>query len=244
MDKYSQNYEKQKKKEIILTVIIALIAVVGFSCELLVNRNIVFVWVDDLTGLSLALLQMEATLVTITIAVIALISGSISDSHMGVGVCYYCLKRKPIVFTQLFVIFLELFVLGISVVLHILAKYNVVIAFFIASIVLLFFSIQEIYRIFAESKSVNAEIEAYIDHIFAEGVNNKSFWLQYTDSWKNIANNQDKDEFEKYQEKYFNLIRRLLDKESDIMTVNECSSGRLFYPVHNKSAEKFTRADY
>ena len=53
-------------------------------------------------------LQIDATILTLSIALIAMISGFLSESHMGISLSDYYLNIRPRIFKQIVIIILSL----------------------------------------------------------------------------------------------------------------------------------------
>ena len=72
------DYRKSvKNDEITVLAITAVLFFIGVLCESLASNGINFAEVDNLSGISLTLLQIQATIMTLTITIIALLSGVI-----------------------------------------------------------------------------------------------------------------------------------------------------------------------
>lgn len=200
---------------IILMIILPLIGVIA---DIKVANGFVLHFIDDINSFSLTLLQIQASVGTLTIALVALISGNISDSYMGISVSDYYLNLRPAVLKQKVIIILSLILLMVGVITHIWQAYNSVIALFIATILLVVVSILEIYSIFKGKKSLQAEIEAYISYIM--GSNKKyqkksSLCEDFVKDWTENIENQDTKTYERYVEILGNHIFTLLNAKSN-----------------------------
>lgn len=133
--------------------ILSLCALIGFIvigvCWQLSSNSvfeIVFENIDK--DFALVILQIQATVDTLTISIIALISGSVSDCNMGIVFTDYYLNIRPIIFKQKRIIISSLLLLVINIGFYIAECYCLVLWIFAGTIVLILMSINEIYLIF------------------------------------------------------------------------------------------------
>jgi hypothetical protein len=203
-------------------IIIEKIVIIGGLCcfclgilfDLLVRKDIILHLVEDLNGYSSTLLQIQATLSTLTIAIIALISGNVSNSYMGVPVCGYYLTIRPWILKQKRVVFISLFLVILNTILHLWKYYNTVLFIFISAFLLLFISVIEIYSIFDGKNSLHKEIEQYYQHVINGSYNYKTkveIVRNFIYEWKNNIHEQSETEFKKYQEFFKNGIIAIMD---------------------------------
>jgi len=59
------------------------------------KQILVIIKVENISEFSLALIQIQATIVTLMLSIIGILSGVLSDQYMGVSVSYYFLEIKP-----------------------------------------------------------------------------------------------------------------------------------------------------
>ena len=97
---------------------------VGLICDLL---EVSIHLVEDLSSIALTALQIHATISAITIALVALISGSISEEYYGISVSNYYLNIKPVLFKQNVIIISSLLLVGMNMLAYIFCCYNLVI---------------------------------------------------------------------------------------------------------------------
>lgn len=214
---------KTKIVEISAIVIIIGIVMAGVVSDCLVSKGVVFVYVNDINNLSLTLLQIQAAITTLTITIVALLSGSISDSYMGIPLSMYFLEIRPCILKQKRVICAEFIGLVCSVFMHIFSAYNGVIAIFFASMILILMSIFEIYEVFKGRHQTLDEIESYVYNQIETSKECYELGKNLIYDWKNMAAFQSEDEFEKHSKIYFNLMETILSKNKDIVQVNDLS---------------------
>lgn len=74
---------------------------------MLVEHGIIFHIVEDLNDVSLTLLQIQAAVTTLTLTIIDLLSGNVSDSYMGIPISMFYLEKRPFLLKQKAVILTE-----------------------------------------------------------------------------------------------------------------------------------------
>ena len=154
MSQWEKARSDYKRLEAICIGIGIMCIIIGITCDILVANDIVFWVVDSLPDFSLALLQIQATIGTLTIAIIALISGNISDSYMGTSVSDYYLNIRPKFLKQKVIIFVSLALILINAICHMMALYNIVIFVFVLTFFLVGVSIIEVYSIFNGKRKI------------------------------------------------------------------------------------------
>lgn len=76
----------------------------------------VIIKVENISEFSLALIQIQATIVTLMLSIIGILSGVLSDQYMGVSVSYYFLEIKPYPLTHKTIVYAEFILLGFSLI--------------------------------------------------------------------------------------------------------------------------------
>lgn len=146
------DWKKARSKAIIIEILavfaIAVFIVTGLLLQL--HSNTIFRTISNNIdkNFALAILQIQATVDTLTISIIALISGSVSDCNMGIVFTDYYLNIRPIIFKQKRIIISSLLLLVINIGFYIAECYCLVLWIFAGTIVLILMSINEIYLIF------------------------------------------------------------------------------------------------
>ena len=155
---------KQFKNEFYMCIFPSCISIIfGVLCDLLVKNDIVFLYVNDLPGVSLTLLQIIAATATLSIAIISLLCGQNDLNVFGIPYNDYCFNRKPVLLKQnrlnvilfLFILFSALF--------HILELYNLVISCFIVTTIVIIYDVGYIYKIFVNTEPIKKEIKIYFE---------------------------------------------------------------------------------
>lgn len=175
---------------------------VGVWCDwVVIVEDSILITIEDIQSFSLTILQIQATIGTLIVAIIALITGNISDSYMGVSVSDFYLNIKPWKLKQKTLIFISLGLCLLGVIAHSLKLYNVVFYLFIATLIAIATSIIEIYSAFRGKNTENLEIEAYINYILesdAEFSKKENIYKNFVLDWKKVVVSQDKQSYEKY----------------------------------------------
>lgn len=155
--------KKNKCIEIIGIIGIFGCFVIGMVCDWnVLQLHNVLITVEDISAFSLTVLQVQATVGTLIFTIIALITGNISDSYMGVSISDYYLNIKPWILKQKVLIAISLGLCLAGVIFHALSLYNVVFYLFVATLIVIALSIRGIYSAFRGRNIQNNEIEAYL----------------------------------------------------------------------------------
>lgn len=190
----------------------------GIIFDVLVSKGIVFHEVDSLIDYSMVLLQIQASIGTLTIAIIALISGNITDSYMGVSISDYYLNIRPGILKQKRIIFASLILIVANAIFHMWELYNLVIFTFVITFILVGVSIVEIYSVFGGKRKMQKEIEKYYKHVMQTPSNYQEkleLCSAFIEDWKEIAKTQNEEEFEKYTKLLTEGIGVLLNAKTD-----------------------------
>ncbi len=106
-------------------------------------------------------LSIHATIFAIPIALLALMSGILDKSYMGIYYADYFLNLKPIIYSQKRIIFASLEALFTCCLAYLLKLYNTVGALLMFEIILIAASTKIIYGIFEDQEQVKWEIMEY-----------------------------------------------------------------------------------
>ena len=142
MEEWKQIQKTYKTRELIGIIAMIMSFIIGAICDwnVLVERNIL-ISIDDIESFSLTILQIQATVGTLIFTIIALITGNISDSYMGVSISDFYLNIKPWKLTQKVLIVISLGLCLSGVIFHSLGLYNIVLYLFIATLIAILISI-------------------------------------------------------------------------------------------------------
>lgn len=219
MDTWKKIRRKYKMLELLGIMGIAVCVVIGAICDwnVLVCKNIL-IEIDDIESFSLSIIEVQATIGTLIIAIIALITGNISDSYMGVPIGGFYLNVRPWKLTQKTLIIIALSFSLFGIIAHALNLYNIVFYIFIATIIVILVSILEIYAAFMGKNKQNQEIEAYINFIIEGDIKlDKKYELfkNFVEDWEKDIESQDKQSYEKYLKVFEKFAFTILNLETD-----------------------------
>lgn len=217
---WNDHRKRTKRNECLICFLIFVLVLIGSACDYLVGKGTAFHYVENLADFSLTILQIQATITTLTISIIALLSGSISKSYMGVSVSGFYLEKRPCILTQLVIIIMEFVFLALSVAVYLFDCYNLVLCLFASSIVLILYAISEIYREFVAGRKTEREIQSYVAYLFKEVKDYDNNVHVYIKDWETILPTQSKESYERYFDLFRILIERILCNEKRISDIN------------------------
>ena len=106
-------------------------------------------------------LQVDATILTLTIALVAIMSGLLSELHMGISFSHYYLNVRPWIYKQFVIILLSLIYFGVGCIALWMDAFYIVMALLLCEILLVLMSVFTIYGIFGGSDKIRKEIRDY-----------------------------------------------------------------------------------
>lgn len=219
MDTWKKIRGKHKTLELLGIIGIVACIIIGSICDWhVLVRNNILIEIDDIESFSLTIIEVQATLGALIIAIIALITGNISDSYMGVPISEFYLNIRPWKLTQKTLIIIALFFSLMGLIAHALNLYNIVFYIFIATIIVILVSILEIYAAFKGKNKQNQEIEAYINYIIEAGIKSDKkceLFENFVEDWEKDIEFQDKQSYEKYLKVFEKFLVTVLDLETE-----------------------------
>ena len=180
--------KQQKNLEILWIIVMLVVLVIGIFIELYTihgcKRWKLFNYkVLNYDNVSLAVLQIQATITTLEIALLALVSGRITDSYIGISWIDFQFNHKSIFFKQKRIIYGTLLLLVINIGMHMAEFYNIVTAIFLVACIAIGISVSQIYRALTEDMQIQEEIKLYyLDMI---EIKKESLLLGFVKEWKN-----------------------------------------------------------
>lgn len=190
---------KQKYKEMQYIIGAVILVLFGLLNEIWIRWGQAALVVHNYESIALAILQIQATVFTLSIALIALLAGFITDRYLGIRYNDFIFNIKPKYLKQKIVIAEELLLLLTGIVMQIIACYNMVFALFVVACLLIWFSVTEVYRVFAEASSLEDEIRAYLRYSFKNRENVHELTKCLCEQWKREMLNQDDATFKTYE---------------------------------------------
>lgn len=163
------DWKEQSKKhfvsECVILFAIFVCCVTSVISELCAANNIILLEILNFDAISLVIIQIQATVQTLSIALLALASGYAADSHMGIHYNRYLFQIKPRIFRQRTVVITLIALLVVNVFFHMLGWYNIVTGIFAVACIFVAVSAWEIYGIFVGYTQIREEIEAYTAYL-------------------------------------------------------------------------------
>lgn len=214
MNKWKEKRIRALKNEILSIGIIIVFIFIGLCCELGSNSILGMICSEINIDFGLVILQIQATVDTLTIAIIALISGSVSESNMGISFSDYYLNIRPLIFKQKRIIVSSMLLLVINIGLYIVGWYWMILWIFTVTIVLILMSINEVYLIFNGKRLAEKETKDYINYVLAKKSDYRKKYficMELVNDWKNVISIQSKEDYESYKEVFLNGITALLN---------------------------------
>lgn len=201
----------------IIGMIVSIMIGIIYDWNVLVEKN-VLIPVDDIQAFSLTILQIQATIGTLIFTIIALITGNISDSYMGVSISDFYLNIKPWKLTQKVLIIVSLGLCLTGVIFHSLGLYNIVFYLFIATLIAILISILEIYSAFKGRNKQNHEIEAYVNYMLESDIKYEkklNIYQNFVLDWENVVNSQNRQNYDKFLEIFEKCMSELWAYRTD-----------------------------
>lgn len=209
----------------------------GFSCQW--NELPAFLKINS--AVAGIYLQIHASLLSLTIALVAVMSGLISDSYMGISYTDFRLNIRPIGYNQHTIIKRSLAFIAIAALSFWFQLYYLVAGFLFCEILLIYISVCSIYSIFKGKQSLQKEIkdytrsmqvsqpQCYIDKFFCGVQKEKTKEIQYYNA-KDIQNkfieafsealNQGSEcEYKEYASVLHDITRMVWENRNDSATV-------------------------
>lgn len=211
------DWKKVRSKAIIIEILavfaIAVFIVIGLLLQLHSNTILGTISNNIDKNFALAILQIQATVDTLTISIIALISGCVSDSSMGIVFSDYYLNIRPYIFKQKRIIAGSILLLVTNIGFYSIKWYCFLLSIFVVTIILILISTNEIYLIFNGKRLAEREIKEYICYVLSKkcGYGKKyASMYGFVSDWKNIITSQSKENYENYKEVFMDGIIALL----------------------------------
>lgn len=160
-DKF-MNYKRKENLKIITVIIFICLIFLSFNSELMKNvPDIFLISVDNIEDLMNSLFTVQASISTIGIALIALLSGASKEKLYGLTVSRFIMQIRPCIFRHRTIIVTELLLIVASYILLALECYNPLIAVFVISDALVIIMLLDIFKIFYGVDDIKGEIEEY-----------------------------------------------------------------------------------
>lgn len=219
--KWKDIKREQVKIEALLIGVFILCILAGAFGDCLNRHGHPIFLVENFDGVSLVILQIQGTIDTLSIAVLSLLGGRVSESYMGISLIDFTLDRKPSYLKQKWIINSLIGLLSLNICFHIWGQYNMVLALFAISEGLICFSVKGIYEVFSGHIELENEIKCYLLFQFENGTRSNKLDLlhKFCDEWKSKILKQSEPEFNIYQNTFDAIFENLfLDKAPNSRT--------------------------
>jgi len=160
--------------------------------------------IKDYGAICNTLIAAQATVITLAIAMLALISSRISKNYMGISICEYILNEKQIYFKYDKIFISELSILIFSIFLNFYELYNTAISFLIISLILINISFYLIYNAFIKDYKIKEKINKHLIRNLRKFKNKKIlvYIKKFIEEWVNVFEQQTNHEYNKYNKNF------------------------------------------
>ncbi|OOP74671.1 hypothetical protein [Clostridium beijerinckii] len=175
---------------------------------------------SDIDGMINTLFQVQASIATLGIALIALLSEAAKTTVFGVSVSRYVMQESHKILKHRTLIFTELCLIMMSYFAIVLKYNNLFISVFIISLVIILFMVNDIFILFYGSDYIKDDIKEYCLSIYEEDdIDKKNAILNSLEKDINFSvENNDFTRLKDDTELLFNILKVLI-KEKDILTI-------------------------
>lgn len=155
---------KQTIKEVLIIAIILLITVVSIlaDCSIIQPPTLMLSKINDVENLFFTLFTVQASVSTVSIAIVSIINGLVNDYVLGISISRFIMHLKPVILKHGRLIMANLIICILNYFCLSYCFFNVCIALFVTSIIITVLMIKEIYIIFMGKTVVRQEIHRYV----------------------------------------------------------------------------------
>ena len=198
--------DKDKKRRVMATrelsyIIIVLSTVsLGIVSQVLSSNGYIIFNIANYDSISLSAIQIQGAIFGVTVALLALMSGRITESYLGIRYNDFLLNLKPKVFKQKTLIALSLILIVLNIWFHMMGWFSLVITIFAAACELIWISVDEIYEAFSGSEKFEEEIKTYLRTQLETSSEKRitSLLDDFCNEWKSISVNQGNVDYRDY----------------------------------------------
>lgn len=210
----SDSIKKFHRKEIASIFLCCVIIIIGIIEEAVAARDKSLISIEDFRNFSFVLLQIQAGVSTITVALIALISGMINEEVYGISVTRYYMITRPRFFKQIVVVILTISLVFLGTIFNIFELYNMVCVCFFLEWIFIILSIVEIFPVFYGKKKCEKEIKEYVESAMTSSEIREKMEINrvFCESWVSDLEEYD---FEQRENLYLLGIENMLLENSD-----------------------------
>ncbi|NRY60675.1 hypothetical protein [Clostridium beijerinckii] len=150
----------------ILVVIIFIIAILFDSCWNNYIPKFLIVHVGSIEDLMNTLFTVQASVATLGTAIVALMSEVSKEKVYGMTVSKFVMQIKPVIFKHKIIILFQLLLITFGYVALGLKFYNILVALFFITMILIIIMIQDIFTVFSDPDSAVKDVSNYYLFVF------------------------------------------------------------------------------
>lgn len=221
----------------ILMVFIVVNAVDRNCVGMVINKKITNAHISN------TIITVQATVMTLSIAILTLVSNRNNEDYLGIDISDYILNKKSIILTYKNTIAVSFFLLFFNIALKIYKQDLLIIGLFIASCVIVFYLIINIYNGFANHEIINEEISGYIENTILKktGSSRRNYLEDFFDNLKkdSISDYSRKQREGFFFEKIFDVFFNSQIQNDDRECLEEGCINYLHYLKENDKTHTF-----
>lgn len=218
-----QRTQRVKERKYMLISIILLI--IGIVFDVLVLNGFRKFGIVEFDNISLAIVQAQAGISTLTIAILALMGNQTNESYLGVRLNDFLLNKKPIWFTQKRIIGISLMAIFFNFIFHMAGLYNLVVMIFLVACLIVWISVDEVYEAFSGVEKIEEEIKTYVLEQIKKGDTQSRIKVldDFCKEWKKKITLQGNGEYEEYTKIYEQIfVANFAEDKSRKILVDRC----------------------
>lgn len=178
---------------------------------------------NELGNIFCGIVSSQATMITLIITALSLLSSFITKSYFGMTICSFYLETKPVIFKFKYVAIAEYTLLSLGWLFCIFQLYLCVALVWTISLLLIGLTVNNIYKVFVSKNNAYTDIREY----FSNQIRNEKQYVNkgkdFIDDWKHNISNQSMEEFYDYINSFKELIKVLILKEQSLKLINSFS---------------------
>lgn len=220
--------KKLNRVEFVFIIVSVLLLIIGIFFDIVIHKCSIEDIIGKYDSYILTILGIQATVSTLTIALIALIGSTVSEIYMGVSVSDYYMNIRPAIFKQKNVIIISLGLIVLNCLLYIFSLYSLMISVFIITIILICLSAHEVYSLFGGLQKTQEEIRLYVTDSIMHCVENDEslertnrLIYDFSNDWMNKCQAQTQSEYNEYKGMFMlafsNLVKCKTKHEVEIL---------------------------
>ena len=159
--------------------------------------------------------SIQVTVGTLVFTIVAIVSGNISDTYLGISITDYYLNKKHKEYSQFKLIEYFLLLTIISVLVGYLFELRLVVLFcFLFTLIIVYLSAKSVYKVFQGKYKIQEEIEQYIECMLKQCGNYQlvlPIFVSLSKEWSEKLDNQNFSEYSKYSICFQKFISKLME---------------------------------